>query len=387
VRKLSNGLTTIALGMVVLGGGHLAERLAVAAESAWKPKTLPGVATAKSIGSALKSGMVKVGDVLVPSPSVTEAPDPISLSTKTDPSPELYLSMAAVAEESDNVAGARKHYQQALELAPERFDVILQYARFRDRHGELAEATELYQRAVRSNADEPSVFNDLGLCFARRNMLPQSLSALERAIQLAPDRRLYRNNIATVLVELGNVDAAFGHLKAVHDEAVAYYNLGFLMLKKGESRAAARLFSEALAKNPSLVEARIWLRKLESNGAESQNARRQAPQLRSATRQPLRPADTPRLSVRPSPGKTTVQGRQLQLLPPQPMTTTPAPAVGPGRNPAHMAPLPPRTVVRDGSRPSTPGTRPSVPVRTTVPDSRADKQPAPVLQPLPPVEK
>ena len=386
MRKLSNGLTTIALGLMVLGGGQLAARLAVAQESAWKPKTLPGVATAKSIGSALKSGMAKVGDVLIPSPFVKEAPDPISLSIKADPSPELYLSMATVAEESGNVAGARKHYQQALKLAPERFDVILPYARFRDRRGELAEATELYQRAVRSNADEPSVFNDLGLCFARRNMLSQSLSALERAIQLAPDRRLYRNNIATILVEQGNVDAAFGHLKAVHDEAVAYYNLGYLMLKKGESRAAARLFSEALAKNPSLVEARIWLRKLESNGAKPQNARRQAPQLRSATRQPPQPAGRPRLSMRPSPDETSVQGRQLQLLPPQPRTIAPPPAVGSGWNPAHMAPMPPSTGVRDGRWPSTAGTRLSVPVRTPMPGSGAD-EPVPVLQPLPPVDK
>ena len=374
----------MALGLLVLGGGQLSARLAVAGESGWQPKTLPGVATAKSIGSALKSGMAKVGDALIPSPSVKEAPDPTSLAIKANPSPELYLSMATVAEESGNVAGARSHYQQALELAPERFDVILQYARFRDRHKEWAEATALYQRAARSSPNEPSVFNDLGLCFARRNMLPQSLSALERAIQLAPDRRLYRNNIATVLVEMGNVDAAFGHLKAVHDEAVAYYNLGYLMLQKGESGAASRLFSEALAKNPSLVEARIWLRKLESNGAGPQNARRQAPRFRSAARQPPQPAGTPELSMRPSRHETTVQGPESQTLLPQPRTISPAPSVGSGRDPAHAAPLPPSTVVREGGRPFMPGTRFSV--RTTVPGSSADKS-VPVLQPLPPVDR
>ena len=377
MRKLSNGLTTMALGLLVLGGGQLSARLAVAGESGWQPKTLPGVATAKSIGSALKSGMAKVGDALIPSPSVKEAPDPTSLAIKANPSPELYLSMATVAEESGNVAGARSHYQQALELAPERFDVILQYARFRDRHKEWAEATALYQRAARSNADEPSVFNDLGLCFARRNMLSQSLSALERAIQLAPGRRLYRNNIATVLVEEGNVDAAFSHLRAVHDEAVAYYNLGYLMLTKGESMAAARLFAEALSKNPSLVEARIWLKKLESNGVEPQNARRQAPRLRSATGQP---ADTPRLSMRPWRGETTGQRRRFRDLPPQPAVTAPDPTVGYGRHPARVAPLPPPTAVHDGRGPSAPGPELSIPVRST----RAGV-PEPVFQPLPPV--
>ena len=368
----------MALGLVILGGGQLDSRPALAEESGWKRKTLPGAETAKSIGSTLKSGMAKVGNMLIPSPSVKKASDPLSLSTKANPSPELFLSMASVAEESDNMAGARKHYQQALELAPERFDVIMQYARFRDRRGELVEATGLYQRAARSNPDESSVFNDLGLCFARRSMLPQSLSSLERAIQLAPDRRLYRNNIATVLVERGNVDAAFGHLKAVHDDAVAYYNLGYLMLMKGESRAAARLFSEALARNPSLVEAKLWLRKLEGDGAEPQNARRQGPELRSATGQPPQPAGMSKLSMRPSRDEPTVQMRQFRALPPEPRTMSPTPAVGSGRNPAYMAPLPPSAVVDDRTRPSTSEIRISVPERST--------KPVPVFQPLPPIE-
>ena len=368
MRRLSNQLTSMALGLVVLGGGQLAARYAVAQESAWPPKTLPGTATARSIGSALKGGMTKVGEALIPAPSVKGEPDPISLSTKARRSPELYLSMAAMAEESGNVTGAHKNYQQALELAPKRIDSILQYARFRDRHGELAEATGLYQQAARLNPDEPSVFNDLGLCFARRNMLPQSLSALDRAIQLAPDRRLYRNNIATVLVQQGDVDAAFGHLKVVHDEAVAYYNLGYLMLNKGESKAAARLFSEALAKNQSLVEARVWLRKLQGNKAEPHNAQRKAPQSPKATGHARRPAGTPELSMRPSQGRTTVK------------------AVGSGQDPAHSAPLPKRAAVPDRSWPSSPEIRLSAPVRSTTPGSALQK-PVPVFQPLPPIQQ
>ena len=379
--KFFNKLTAMALALVILAGGQSVARHAVAKEPTWQPKTLPGITTAKSIGSALKSGVSKVGDFLIPSPSIKGTPDPVSLAAGTKPSPELYLSMATMAEAAGNVAGARKHYQQALKLAPNNFEVILQYARFQDRQRDFIKATELYQQAIRSNPDEPSVFNDLGLCFARRNMLPQSLSALERAIQLQPDRRLYRNNIATVLVEQGNVDAAFAHLKAVHEEAVAYYNLGYLMLQKGESRAAARLFSEALTKNPSLVEAKIWLRNLESKGASPQNARRPTPQLRSASRQ--RPAE---VSMRPLRGERASPTRQLQSPRSQPRLMPPSQAVGAPRNPAHVAPLPPLSAVPEGSRSSVSGTRPSLPVRSSMPRSSGDR-PVPVVQPLPPVAR
>lgn len=379
MRKLSNGLATVALGMVVFGAVHSAPQIAAAEDSGQPSKSLPGVETAKSIGSSLMSGMEKVGEMIIPAPSVKEAPDPVSLKTKAKPSPALYLSMATVAEEKRNFAGARKHYEQAMKLFPDRTDVILQYARFRDRRDELEEATELYQRAARLSPDDPAPFNDLGLCFARRQMLPQSLSSLERAIQLAPERALHRHNIATVLVEQGNVDAAFGHLKAVHDEAVAYYNLGYLMLKKGETKAAARLFSEALAKNPSLVEAKIWLRQLEGQGATTRNAQRPAtPDVRSANRQPR----TPGLSMRPPRDQATVQNRAPQGVPVRPQPALSAPMNRAAEAPPILAPMPPNAPARQSGS-SAPGAGPLAPPREITP---SPKKPVPVLQPLPPVD-
>ncbi len=372
--KSFNKLTVLGLALVILAGQAPA-RHAVAKDPAWKPKSLPGVETAKSFGSALKSGASKVGGLLVPSPSIKGDPDPVSLAAGTTPSPELYLSMATMAERSKNAAGAHKHYQQAMELAPDKPEVILQYARFLDRQEELRKATELYQQAARSNPNDPSIFNDLGLCFARRNMLTQSLSALDRAIQLQPDRRLYRNNIATVLVEQGNVDAAFGHLKAVHEEAIAYYNLGYLMLQKGDQRAAARLFSEALAKNPSLVEARIWLSKLESLGASPQNARRPTPHLRSAVRQRRQPSTPAEVSMRPMRDQRAAQVRQLQSPPSQPRMMPPSPSIGSPRVSTDVAPLPPISAVPGGSRSSAPPPQHSPPAGPSIP----------VVQPLPPV--
>ena len=67
-------------------------------------------------------------------------------------------------------------------------------------------------------------------------MFEKSTAALDEAVRIQPAVVLYRNNIAMVLVDLGQIEAAYSHLAAVHPEAVAHYNLGYLLLKKGKTR-------------------------------------------------------------------------------------------------------------------------------------------------------
>jgi hypothetical protein len=49
----------------------------------------------------------------------------------------------------------------------------------------------------------------------------------------------------------------------VHPEAVAHYNLGYFLLKKGQSGDAARQFAIALQRDPTLVQAGQWLQRLQ----------------------------------------------------------------------------------------------------------------------------
>ncbi|MBN1591388.1 MAG: tetratricopeptide repeat protein, partial [Pirellulales bacterium] len=131
--------------------------------------------------------------------------------------------------------------------------------------------------------------NHLGLCLAAHGILDQAAAALEEATRLEPQKTVYRNNLAAVLVEMGNHRAAFGQLRAVQDEATAYYNLGYLLQKQGDSNAALKHFAVALRRNPDMKEARIWVEHLRKTDpvAESvtpQIARR--PNVRDKARRP-----------------------------------------------------------------------------------------------------
>jgi Tfp pilus assembly protein PilF len=187
-------------------------------------------------------------------------PDTISLQTPVGPpSPELLISMAQMSERQGNIDQARTQYKQALAMWPSNIDVLRAAARMEDRLGKLEWAEYLYQKAAASNPRNASALNDLGLCLARRGRLEQSVQTIEQAIHLQPDKALYRNNAATVLVELRQDRRALAHLTAVHSPAEANYNMGQLLVQRGRAVEAEAYFVAALQQAPQMREAQVAL--------------------------------------------------------------------------------------------------------------------------------
>lgn len=222
-----------------------------------------GPSITESISSGIKGGWKKVTRALTPKDLTSKANDPTSVFSDARPSPELYVAMARLHEQTGRTAEAEIQYRKALKEDRDNLKAMLGYAHLLDRVGRTAEAVEFYEKAIRAHPREAAPLNDLGLCHARRGKLDDAISALERAVRLQPKRALYRNNLATMLVDDGQLDAAFTHFKAVHGEATAHYNLGYLLQKKGDRPAAAARFAAALRTNPSFKEARSWLQRLQ----------------------------------------------------------------------------------------------------------------------------
>ena len=327
---------------------------------------------------------------LAGSTSVEPAADPVSLANKAKPSPDLYVTAARLSEQSGKTAEAEGLYQKALQVDSRHADALVGYARLKDRQGQMAEATRLYQRAAKAHPKNASIFNDLGLCLARQRKFSESMSALGQAIKLDPKKWLYRNNMAMVLVETGKVDAAVSHLMAVQEEAVAHYNVGYILQKKGDSEAAATHFAKALEEDPSLAEARLWLAKL---GREPASIAESAPRIaserqpdvvfRAAPSDPILPqreleaprsAAVPIAPQRPMLGQKTPWAyqpseRRLPPVPFRPNVEEPAPGEPPARPGfSNVAPLPPPTSIGRPTQAS--------------PTSRTG---LPVVSPLPPV--
>jgi hypothetical protein len=152
---------------------------------------------------------------------------------------------------------------------------------------------------------------------------------LKRAVELDGSNKLYRNNLAAVYVEQNQSDLALAELTAAHGTAVGHYNLGYLLVQKGDSRAALAHFQRASQTDRNLVAAQQWVAKLTmppgvpaSQGGATMVA--QAPQGAYAT--PAQ-ATTPPAYVAQRPQSYA------------PATSSRAPATGPPR-PEPMPPTP-----------------------------------------------
>ena len=228
-------------------------------------KTVP---LSQRVTGAIGSFTRRSAEFLTPKPRVIRATDPLSLSAKSPPpTVELFISMAWASERHDKLAKQEEFYKKALDVDSKNVDALSGYANLLDRQERFREATRLYLQITGRHPDRASAHNDLGLCYARQSMLSEAIESLERAISLQPRRMLYRNNIATILIEVGRTPEALGHLTAVHDEAIAHYNVGYLLHMQGDDRRAVSHFSAALQSNPSLAVAQNWFDRLGGQSA------------------------------------------------------------------------------------------------------------------------
>ena len=256
---------------------------------------------AESFSSSVKNGMGKLSRVFVPKPSVKRAikrtNDPVTLASKAKASAKLRLAVAQLHADTGNYSQATKQYEKVLQHHPDHLGALLALARMHNRRGLVDDAEKLYRRAAKLQPDDASAYNNLALFYAENRKFNESVAALHRAVQLEPKNPKYRNNIATVLVEMGRNRDAFEQLRSVHDEAVTNYNLGYLLEKKGQTDAAIRHFNLAARLDPSLVQARNKL------------ARVQNPKEPAGVHV-LRPPAGARLSSRP--GHASVSGTRQQ---------------------------------------------------------------------------
>ncbi len=224
-------------------------------------------AVPEKVGSSLKSGATKATSWMAPSSKTEVAAAAPTTSSgwfpkKQEASTELHVATARVYEKNGNYAAAAEEYEKALKQSPNDVTALLSYGHLQDHLGKLSDATNLYLRAVKANPREAAAHNDLGLCYARRGMINDSLKSLSKAVELQPERALYRNNLATVLVDQRRTEEALAQLRTVQSEAVANYNIGYLLLQRKQDTLAESHFRRAMQLDPSMAEASDWCERL-----------------------------------------------------------------------------------------------------------------------------
>jgi Tfp pilus assembly protein PilF len=240
----------------------------------------------EQMGDSIKSGAAKMTAFVTRKPEVPGEPEK-ELNHK--PGPGVMVALAQIAEKQGNLEEAEIHYRKALDLDPNCLAALVGYAHLEDGRNNFEAARKLYLKALKKHGAEPSVHNDLGLCYHRHGMLPQATKSLEKAIELQPARKLYHDNLAAVLVEQDRKEEALKQLVVAHGEAIGNYNLAFLLAQKPNKSIAVPYFQHALALDPSLVQAQQWIAQLSHPRHELPNAQVRIAAASPAARQPTPP--------------------------------------------------------------------------------------------------
>jgi len=221
--------------------------------------TAPGAASNAVNGSGTRSDMIA-------------GSDPTSLNTKSPPpGPDLYVSTARVYEGTQNTEAAKEQYDRALHIDPAYLPALLGYAHLLDTQKEFVEADKYYQKAVKKHPEVAAIYNDWGMSQQRRGKLEESAKLLTKATQLQPDKQLYRNNLAMVLVVMHKPEEAYKQLVAIEAPPVAHFNLAALLHRAGDDHLAAFHFAQASKEDPTWAQARQWADRLGGIDAPSAN--------------------------------------------------------------------------------------------------------------------
>jgi Tfp pilus assembly protein PilF len=222
--------------------------------------TAPSAASANAVnGSGTRSDMIA-------------GSDPTSLNTKSPPpGPDLYVSTARVYEGTQNTVAAKEQYDRALHIDPSYLPALLGYAHLLDTQKEFVEADKYYQKAVKKHPEVAAIYNDWGMSQQRRNKLDESVKLLTKATQLQPEKQLYRNNLAMVLVVMHRPEEAYKQLVAIETQPVAHFNLAALLHRAGDDHLAAYHFAQASKEDPTWAQARQWADRLGGLDAPAAN--------------------------------------------------------------------------------------------------------------------
>lgn len=193
--------------------------------------------------------------------------DPTSLGTVDGKlTSETLVGWAKVNEQKGDVGEADKFYRQAIQANPKDLVARISYARMHLRQKNYDQATKVYLEAITLFPNEPTGYNDLAHLYALQGNWVAAVDTMTQAVKIEPTNKLYRGNAAMILVQAGRSDDALAQLIAVHPIDIAEYNLGYLLMQKGDQGQAARHFATALEANPNLVPARQMLARVQTAG-------------------------------------------------------------------------------------------------------------------------
>ncbi|MCX6915365.1 MAG: tetratricopeptide repeat protein, partial [Verrucomicrobia bacterium] len=125
--------------------------------------------------------------------------------------------------------------------------------------GQVSEAIDQFQQALRFEPDDAEAHNNLGGLLAKQSQMDEAIRQFQEATRLEPDHPHAHYNLGNALLIKGQIDEAIRQFQEVirlkPDHAEAHYNLGTVLGSRGRTDEAITQYQEATRLNPGNADA------------------------------------------------------------------------------------------------------------------------------------
>lgn len=166
---------------------------------------------------------------LAKSKGVPKPPEKTSLAVRAKETPELYVAAAKYSESIGNLVNAEELYQKALKMDDKHPEAHVGVARIQLQTGRLNEARQSCEVAKGLGRENAVVQNEVAMVHWQLGDLDLAQQHFERAVELEPTNERARKNLANILVREQRVEEAFKQLASVYDPPTAHFHLAAIL--------------------------------------------------------------------------------------------------------------------------------------------------------------
>lgn len=143
-------------------------------------------------------------------------------------------------------AGARRHYQKALEKAPDNLAIIEQLAELALASGEVEEAIALRERAVSLSPGDSGLHDSLSFSYACSGRWSDALASARMALQLAPGDSWVQRWVGLMLILDDQPQKAMNLIRQISNERARLMSLVLAHYALGEQAQSDELLAQWL---------------------------------------------------------------------------------------------------------------------------------------------
>ena len=206
-----------------------------------------------------------------------EAIEVLEEAKKANPSSyEVAFNLAGCYVKKGDLKQASSNYELALSNNENCTACLLQLSYLADREGDVEKALAYLIPAKRKNPDNAEVLFEFGKICLKKDLLQDATKALERAVELEPQRDSYVYVLASARVGTKRFDEARvlldGLLKKNPNDPQLHYALGAVFYLEAKLDEAASFFRKSLLLKPGQVASLYYLGAVAQSKGESSEA-------------------------------------------------------------------------------------------------------------------